>query len=95
MIKLPEKDSFSPAELARAVGKHCATIWRWMVRGVRGHRLASYRLGGQRRIAREDILAFIEAINSDTAINGSAKGETPRRAEEVRRVEDELDRLGI
>ena len=89
-ITLPEQESFSPRELARVTDKHVATIWRWLLRGVRDHRLKSYRLGGQRRIAREDVVAFLRALNAGDAPSQIA---SPGPAEELRRVEDELDRL--
>ena len=40
MLKLPDKDPLPVNELARALDKNVATIYRWgSPRGVRGHRL--------------------------------------------------------
>ena len=64
MLKLPDKDPLPVNELAKAMEKHVATIYRWgSRRGVRGHRLRLVRLGGRTYVYRRDWDAFIAAIN--------------------------------
>jgi len=38
-----------------------ATIWRWTQRGSRGHKLESYRVGGQLITSHEAVNRFLEA----------------------------------
>jgi hypothetical protein len=81
------------AELARVVNKHIATIVRWTQRGVRGHVLKSYRLGGQYYIDREAIIEFLQAINGGGL---PPTNEVQAREEEKRRrVDEALDKAGI
>ena len=48
---------------------HVNTIWRWAMRGVRGHRLPTVLIGGQRFIAREALSDWIQRINRDSAVS--------------------------
>lgn len=52
-------------ELARREGLHPATIWRWLLHGVRGHKLRSVRVGGRRFVLDDDWQAFCAALNAD------------------------------
>ena len=63
LTSLPECPTFRLAEFARIVGVHIATVHRWRLRGVRGHRLRTYLLGGRRCVDRVDAVAFLAAIN--------------------------------
>jgi len=63
------------------------TVYRWILKGVRGQRLASAFMGGVRLIAAADLQAFLLACNErDAAANASpvahASGarESPRRS---------------
>ena len=64
---LNETDRLSVNQLARREGVHVATIWRWMLSGVRGIKLRATRLGGRRFILESDWLAFSAALNADLA----------------------------
>ncbi len=64
---LTETDRLSVNQLARREGVHVATIWRWMLSGVRGIKLRATRLGGRRFILESDWLAFSAALNADLA----------------------------
>jgi Protein of unknown function (DUF1580) len=90
---LPDRERFRFGELARAIGKDVSTIFRWTLRGVRGHVLKSYVVGGQRYVEREDFLAFIGAINGSRT--PAATGGKADREAELRRVDEALDRAGI
>src|SRR5437016_6201811 len=52
-------EHYSPNQTATGLGVHSATVWRWMLRGVRGRKLASIQVGGRRYIRREDLEAFL------------------------------------
>lgn len=92
-IDLPNQPRFRERDLAKALDKHVSTVVRWRQRGVRGHVLRSYLVGGQRYIDRQDFVNFI------TALNGSESGTSPLpppdHEEKMRRVNEELDRAGI
>lgn len=64
---LPVNDRQTVNQLARREGVHVATIWRWMLSGVRGVKLHATRLGGRRFILESDWLAFSAALNVDLA----------------------------
>ena len=56
-------DALTPGEVARRFGKHPATIYRWMDRGVGGVTLRYLKLGGRdRRVTRADLAAFVEEV---------------------------------
>ncbi|MBM4005805.1 MAG: DUF1580 domain-containing protein [Planctomycetes bacterium] len=52
-------------KLARREGVAAATVWRWITRGVRGHKLLSVRVGGRRYIRDCDWEEFHATMNED------------------------------
>lgn len=72
---------------------HFATIWRWIERGCRGHKLQSWLVGGQRYTSLEAIETFLAAINGDSPKSASM---TPKNREKaISQVEQELADMGI
>ena len=55
------------SQLAIREGVHAATIWRWILTGVRGLKLRAVRVGGRRFVNEFDWLAFSAALNADLA----------------------------
>ena len=90
---IPDKPQFSQTDLARFLEKHVSTVVRWTLRGVRGHVLKSYLVGGQRYIDRQDFVDFVQAIN-DTG-TGPSPVSLPNREEQLRCANEALDREGI
>jgi hypothetical protein len=86
------KPCYREGELAKVLDKHVSTIIRWTRRGVRGHVLRSYLVGGQRYIEREAFAEFLHAINTPRQTPVLA---SPRREEELKQVGKELDDLGL
>lgn len=41
-----------------------ATVWRWTQRGVRGHRLETYQIGGRVITSQESVHRFLEATQA-------------------------------
>ena len=88
---------FEPGELVslRDVGRlvrpdrplHISTVYRWWQRGVRGQRLATVVVGGQRFVREGDLRAFLASLNEPGAIPA-----TPTAAAE--RAGAELERMG-
>ncbi len=63
-INLPDQDSLTVREVARALGVHISTSWRYLLHGIRGHKLRAIRVGGRRRVLRSDLETFLENLNS-------------------------------
>jgi hypothetical protein len=75
-----------------------ATIYRWTVIGIRGIRLESIQIGGNRCTSREALQRFFESLtaNSSAAIPAQAPEPTPRaRRKSIKRAERVLDSAGI
>lgn len=49
---------------------HISTIHRWRLRGVRGHRLETVKIGGHNYSSDEAVKRFLRNINSSTAPSG-------------------------
>jgi hypothetical protein len=87
---VPQKATFTIAELAKALDVHISSVWRWSLRGVRGHQLRTVHIGGRRRILREDALIFLGDLNA------SSGGETvPNTTARLEYVDAELDAAGL
>ena len=54
-------------ELARTLGVHSATCWRWCTRGIAGRKLPRTRVGGRVFIAKSDLEEFLRATNGAAA----------------------------
>ena len=91
MSVLLNESRVSLTKLAREQGVHVSTVWRWALRGVRGHRLECFSLGGRRYTTREAFERFI----AHTTTKGCPRPETPRqRQRSIDAAERELDQLG-
>jgi Protein of unknown function (DUF1580) len=91
MFELLNETRVSFPKQAQEEGVHVSTVWRWALRGVKGHRLESFSLGGRRYTTREAFARFVAATN-DERVN---VGQTPRQRErEIDAAEKELDALG-
>ena len=55
---------FTIAEVSEAACVHPATVWRWISRGVSGHRLRATRIGGRRYVLESDLNRFLDALNT-------------------------------
>lgn len=88
MSHLFDETRVSLTDLAKELGVHVSTVWRWVLRGLGGHHLESVRIGGRRITSREAFARFIAATNGQPL-------PTPqkRHTAEVQRAEEELDRI--
>ncbi len=90
MVKLPAKDPIPVNEVARALDKHVSTLYRWASpRGVRGHRLRLFRLGGRTCIYRRDLEQFFQSLN------GEQRTPTNPHLGADRQIDNELDAAGL
>ena len=94
MLKLPEKDPMTVIELAKALRKNVATVYRWgSPRGVRGHRLPMLHIGGRTYVEKSAYEAFHNALNKgpDSSISADAAREDSAPDE----IDAELDAAGL
>mgnify|MGYP000999353418 CR=1 FL=1 len=62
MTKQIDADEYySPRQVAALTpGRpHVQTVWRWLLKGVRGRKLASVLIGGRRMVTGHDLLDFL------------------------------------
>jgi hypothetical protein len=78
--------------LRRGKRVHVATVYRWAGRGVRGERLATFRVGGTLCTTPDLLAAFLARL---TEPSGDAPAHNQSRPRTSREVERELDRLGL
>ena len=95
-IELPDKDRFTLREVAGLLDKHVSTIWRWVLKkGVRGRRLRSIHVGGQRYVLRCDLDKF---LNPEPPVDQSQHSQDDVSTANfltLDRIEAELDDAGI
>ena len=70
---------------------HVATIWRWVERGCRGHKLESWLVGGQRFTSTAALETFFAKINGKSQTTSTAK----QREKAISQAEKELADLGL
>ena len=72
---------------------HISTIWRWIQRGTRGHRLDTCYVGGRRYTSHEAVARFLSALNN----NGATAPAEPskRRQRQIDQAEAELQAAGM
>jgi hypothetical protein len=103
MIDLKTERPIPLAEAARLVpaarkGKRCheSTIFRWIVRGVKGVKLEALRLGGRWVTSREALQRFAERLTPDLETAQRPVPRSPaRRHRASERAAKELERIGI
>lgn len=62
---------------------HISTVYRWTTRGIRGHQLATTKVGRTRCTSTDDVIRFIRAINEP---NAQGPQRRPRSTREARRI---------
>jgi hypothetical protein len=78
--------------LAREQGVSVTTSWRWCLRGIRGHVLETFTLGGRRYTTREAFSRWVAVTNGEPVTTG----QTPRQRERaIDAAEREADALNI
>ncbi|RIK78507.1 MAG: hypothetical protein DCC67_11465 [Planctomycetota bacterium] len=85
----------SLTRLAHELGVSTSTVWRWTLRGVRGHRLPTMQLGGRRYVARADFADWLAATQDDPAPTPPAPATSRQREAAIRAAERELAAAGV
>jgi hypothetical protein len=86
---------------SRRPGKriNISTIWRWSMRGVRGVKLETVRIGGGTYASREAIQRFVERLSQPQGAGEASPPAGPRTAAQRRRDDaragKELDAHGV
>jgi hypothetical protein len=73
---------------------HPSTLYRWISRGLRGHKLEGIRLGGTTYTSREALQRFGERLTSGPSPAAAAAG-ADRRQQRAEAVDEELSRFGF
>ena len=89
LVAIAKAPAFIPGRPGRA------TVWRWVLTGVRGRKLETILVGGRRFTSREAIERFIE--NGTTASAGEPTHTRTNRQREraIEQAERELAAAGI
>jgi hypothetical protein len=85
-------DRIPLTELAKELGIHVSSLYRWILRGVRARngqrvRLTAFKLAGRTYVRREDFESYIAAIN---APEGASVAEQPVGKSRHRQLEFDL-----
>ncbi len=62
---------YSLNAVAKLLSVHIATIWRWILSGVRGTKLKAVKIGGRRFVLQRDLHIFLAALNDGDPIEKS------------------------
>jgi hypothetical protein len=99
MLIDPQKEELIPIKAVCGMfpgrsgkGISLSTVWRWIVRGQRGHKLASLVAGGQRYSSQEAVMRFLAELNAETMYQGQP---TASQQFAQARVEEELEAAGL
>lgn len=64
MSSILNSERYTLKQVAKDLNVHIASIWRWVLHGVRGHKLPTILIGGRRYVLRQDLEAFLAAGES-------------------------------
>jgi hypothetical protein len=79
-------------QLANEQDVSLSTAWRWCLRGIRGHQLESFSVGGRKYTTREAFARWMARTNGEPV----AAGQTPRQRERaIDAAEKRAEALGV
>src|SRR5690606_29884107 len=93
MVLLAEQ-RISLTDLAKREDVAVSTVWRWTTRGVAGHRLEAFSVGGRKFTTEESFARWVEATNSATSGLPSPTVSAAHQ-QAIDAAEAEADRLGL
>ena len=64
-------------ELEGREGVHISTVWRWALRGIRGHKLETLAIGNRRYVTKASWERWVARTNGEPV----TASETPRQRE--------------
>ena len=89
MYEFFDSKRYTANQLAQHLHVHVATIWRWILRGVRGKKLTTIMVGGRRFVLESDLRIFLAGGSPIAQSNDS---ELRSRADSAGQ---HLDALGV
>ncbi len=89
--RLLNEARISFSALAKRENVNLSTVWRWALRGIRGHRLECISIGCRRFTSREAFERWVAATNGEPV-----RTETRRQRERaIDRAEKRAEELGV
>jgi hypothetical protein len=85
----------SLTRLARDLGVSTSTVWRWALKGIRGHRLPCIHLGGRRYVTRAAFAAWLDATQAEQSTATHEVCTNRQREAAISRAERELELAGV
>jgi hypothetical protein len=64
MSSILDSERYTLREAAQRLNVHVASVWRWVLHGVRGRKLPTVLIGGRRFVLRRDLEAFLDSGSS-------------------------------
>ena len=80
-------------EVARRLGVHTSSVWRWKLRGSGGRKLRTFLVGGRRYVLVADLEAFL--VSGLTSASSAATHLQAPTEERASSAAEELKRRGI
>ena len=93
LLTLRQAAQLIPSRSGRPID--VSSIWRWTLRGIKGKRLESVSLGGQKYTSRQALARFVSAINPSMEATAPAARTHAQRASGSVRAGEQLTRAGI
>lgn len=97
MVKFDTEQAIPFPKASKSIIGHpsLATLHRWRTRGVRGHRLETFLLGGRRYVTRAAIAKFIAACTSGADGEPTAQRTSRQRSKQRSAADKILKKAGI
>lgn len=92
-VVIPE--GLSVNEVAGLCRVHSSSVWRWILKGVRGRKLKTLRIGDRRVITQEALDEFIRPAAPQPVADSAAVATRTRRLVQRRKAAAVLDSAGI
>ena len=79
----------------RPTGKrvHISAVYRWLLRGIRGVRLESLKIGGTTYTSKEALQRFADQLSSPTRDPGTTPATTLTRKKQIDRAARQVDAI--
>jgi len=90
IIRLLSETRISLSALARREGVHVSTVWRWTLRGIRGHRLACFNVGAKKFTTLQSYERWLLLTNGDAVATGTSSRQRQREIDNAERRAAEL-----
>jgi hypothetical protein len=96
MIDLATETLLSLTDVAKSLpGRpHVSTLHRWRMRGIRGIKLETTKLGGKRLTSREALQRFADRTTAAASGEPTPVRTPAQRAREIAQAERECERMG-